>query len=197
MTTALPMQHRITIPVLSTDTLSPAIEAFGTVLRRHAPETRVDDVESALEEIGQNAIRHGSAATAMIEASVDTDALTVVWHDDGHRFDTAAAARRAGLPDNRDDGGHGLLLIAAFLNNITWSFQDHRNQIIAVVPNTEPDPVDGPAGAIPDPPGPAAGARLTALSMPADRRRRMLWAAAAAGGALLAALAALFDLSGS
>ena len=106
--------------------------AFGHFAASHAvPAGAQRSVSTALDELLENAVRHGRAREVTVEAELLGDRLRLTITDDGRAFDPFAKA----APDTtlsiavRPIGGLGIHLVKEMMDDVHYRRQGHLNVV--------------------------------------------------------------------
>lgn len=94
----------------------------------------VDEVQVALQEACTNAIRHAHKGDANLRFQVEMnrleDALVVRVKDSGGPFELDA--RKEAPPESLQEGGYGIRIMRAWMDEVSVSRQDDRNVLTLV-----------------------------------------------------------------
>ena len=142
MPTASPERWTSTLSPISAAGLAEAIDQLTRFLARLDVRSDIHaSIGVATEELLLNSTRHGAATRATIKiAVVDKTSVDLVLIDNGTPFDTPQACSGAEPPATGafdDDTPAGLLLIAAYLPNLSWSRLPGGNRLQARIHSTE------------------------------------------------------------
>lgn len=97
-----------------------------------APEAASDDIKLALTEACANAVRHAVGSNEYsVGFSIDADGCEIQVVDLGPGFDGASVAEGdGGHPDDVDtEGGRGVLLMEALMDDLQFSRQDSGTSV--------------------------------------------------------------------
>ena len=137
-----PKRWTSTLSPISAAGLAEAIDQLTRFLARL--DVRADihaSIGVATEELLLNSTRHGAATLATIDVAVlDPTSVDLILTDNGTPFDTPEACSAAEPPATgafTDDTPAGLLLIAAYLPNLSWSRLPGGNRLQARIQSTQ------------------------------------------------------------
>ena len=116
-------------PIQAVTDLNAQVQAFAE--ESNLPVDAVARVQTALDELITNVLRHGEAQNVTVQLSLAPGLLTVTVTDDGHPFNPLDAP----VPDTtlsleeREVGGLGIHLIRNMMDDVEYVYRDGFNEI--------------------------------------------------------------------